>query len=729
MKDALSMKSQDIDIRVSNLLQQMALEEKIGQLVQFSSGNATGPDNVKIDQHQLAAQGGIGSLLNLTGAKAVNELQREAIEKSRLKIPILFGLDIIHGFRTIYPIPLAMASTWNADLAEQCARMAAVEGTAHGIRWTFSPMVDIARDARWGRITEGNGEDPLLGEIMAAAWVRGYQGDDLSHPQAMLACAKHFAAYGGAEGGRDYNTVDLSDRVLREIYLPPFKAAVDAGVGTFMSAFNTLRGVPASADAAMLTGVLRGEWDFQGFVVSDWNSIGELIPHGLALDGEDAALRSLTSGLDMDMQSNLYITKLSGLVKSGKLKEEVIDISVRRVLRLKFALGLFENPYVDESLEASSILRPESLALARKAAEESFVLLKNDAPAGGKPVLPLNDSQTVALIGSLADSQPDMFGAWVLNGKAEDVVTLRQSMAERLREKLIYAPGAGPRDESGEGFAAALEAASKADVVVMALGESNEMSGEACSRTRLDLPGKQLELLQAVVATGKPVALVLFSGRPLGISWETEHVPAILEAWFPGVQAGPALVRALYGEINPAGKLTATFPRSVGQVPIYYNCFNTGRPNPGKDRFITGYIDSACTPLYPFGWGLSYTAFEYSPARITTPRAKAAELNGEASIQVEATVKNSGEREGEEVVQLYIGIRGASVVRPVRELKGFEKISLKPGESRNVKFTLGRKELAFWNLEMNNVVEPCELTVWIAPHAQAGQPVKIMIEP
>lgn len=728
MKDALPMKSQDIDTQVLKLLQQMTLEEKIGQLVQFSSGSATGPDNVKIDQRQLAAQGGIGSLLNLTGAKATNELQREAMEKSRLKIPILFGLDIIHGFRTVYPIPLAMAATWNAELAAQCARMAAIEGTAHGIRWTFSPMVDIARDARWGRITEGNGEDPYLGEIMAAAWVRGYQGNDLSEPQAMLACAKHFAGYGGAEGGRDYNTVDLSERVLREIYLPPFRAAVEAGVGTFMSAFNTLQGVPASADPAMLTGVLRREWDFQGFVVSDWNSIGELIPHGLALDGEDAARRALTAGLDMDMQSNLYITQLSGLVKNGKLKEEVVDESVRRVLRIKFALGLFENPYADESLEASAILRPEFLALARKAAEESFVLLKNDAADRGTPVLPLNDRQTVALIGSLADSQRDMFGAWVLNGKAEDVITLRQSMAERLKDKLIYAPGTGPCDESKAGFAEALEAAARADVVVMALGESCDMSGEACSRTRLDLPGKQLELLQEVVATGKPVVLVLFSGRPLGISWEAEHVPAILEAWFPGVQAGPALVRALYGEINPSGKLTATFPRSVGQVPLYYNCFNTGRPNPGKDRFITGYIDSACTPLYPFGWGLSYTAFEYSPTRIITPSARAAELNQQASIQVEATVKNSGSREGEEVVQLYIGLRGASVVRPVRELKGFQKIRLQPGESRSVRFTLARKELAFWNLEMKHVVEPVELTAWIAPHAQAGEPDKIRIE-
>jgi beta-glucosidase len=607
--------------------------------------------------------------------------------------------------------------------------MAALEGTAHGLRWTFSPMVDIARDARWGRIMEGNGEDPYLGEIMARAWVQGYQGEDLSHPQSMVACAKHFAAYGGAESGRDYNTVDISERVLRDVYLPPFKAAVEAGVGTFMSAFNTLNGVPASADPYMLTEVLRNEWGFRGMVVSDWNSIGELIAHGLALDGEDAAFRGLTAGVDMDMQNNLYITKLSGMVKSGKLKEDVIDEAARRVLRIKFALGLFENPYVDESLEATVTLTPACLLLAREAAEQSFVLLKNDVAPSGQRVLPLNENQSVTLIGALADSQEDMLGSWSANGQACDVVTLRQSLNERLGDKLTYVRGTGVRDETTEGFSEALTACQNADVVVMALGETRDMSGEASSRTRIDLPGKQLELLKAVVATGKPVVLVLFNGRPLGIPWEAEHVPAILEAWFPGVQAGPALSRTLYGDNNPAGKITATFPRSVGQVPAYYNRFNTGRPGPAADRFITGYIDDSHHPLYPFGWGLSYTTFEYSPTRIINTHASAAELNQNASIQVEATVKNSGARAGSEVVQLYIGLRGASVVRPVRELKGFEKITLNPGESRTLSFTLARKELAFWNREMKNVVEPSELTVWIAPHAQAGQPSKILIGP
>ncbi|HSI84723.1 MAG TPA: glycoside hydrolase family 3 N-terminal domain-containing protein [Candidatus Methylacidiphilales bacterium] len=721
--------SPHIDQKVAGLLEQMTLEEKIGQLVQFSSGNATGPDNAKVDQAELAAQGGIGSVLNLVGARETNALQRCAMEKSRLGIPILFSRDIIHGFRTIYPIPLAMSATWDADIAEQCARMAAVEGTAHGIRWTFSPMMDIARDARWGRISEGNGEDPWLGQVLAAAWVRGYQGQDLSDPLSMVACAKHFVAYGGAEGGRDYNTVDVSDRVLREIYLPPFKAAIDAGVGTFMSAFNTVQSVPASADVRMLTGVLRDEWGFQGFVVSDWNSIGELIPHGYALKGEDAALKALIAGVDMDMQSNLYITKLSGLVESGRLKVEVIDEAVRRVLRIKFALGLFENPYTDESREAAVTLKPEWLALAQKAAEESFVLLKNEGAGDGKPVLPLQSGQTVALIGALADSAKDMLGSWALSGVPGDVTTLRQSLESRLGDKLIYARGVGVHEEGTDGIAAAVEAATRADVVVIALGETSDMSGEATSRTRLSLPGKQLELLQAVVATGKPVVLVLFNGRPLTIPWEAEHVPAILEAWLPGTQAGPALVRALYGEYNTSGKLTATFPRTVGQVPLYYNCERTGRPRPGGDRFITGYIDESHLPLYPFGWGLSYTSFEYSPTRFSSEaEVRVSDLNHGGSIQVEATVKNTGSREGAEVAQCYIGLRGTSVVRPVRELKGFQKVLLQPGESRKVTFSLTSKELAFWNIDMQFIAEPCELTVWIAPHAQAGEPAKMIIE-
>jgi beta-glucosidase len=718
--------SKEIDAKVATLVKQMTLAEKLGQLTQFSNGAATGPGGAKIDQKELAARGGLGSILNLTGAKECNELQRQAVEKSRLKIPILFGLDVIHGHRTVYPIPLGLSAAWDAAIAERCARMAAVEATADGIRWTFSPMVDIARDARWGRIAEGSGEDTFLGSLMAAAWVRGYQGKDLSDPTAMLACAKHYVAYGAAEGGRDYNTVDLSERTLRDVYLPPFKASIDAGAGTIMSAFNSLNGVPASANHHTLTDTLRREWGFQGFVVSDWNSIGELVQHGIAIDGREAAFKAFTAGVDMDMQSNLYDTKLAELVESGRLKIEAIDRSVARVLRLKCALGLFERPYTDESLSGARTVKPEHVALAWQAAEESFVLLKNDL-VHGKPLLPLADDQTVALIGPLADDRAAMFGAWVMRADVNDAVTLRQSLTSRLKNKLIYAKGAETRGESEAGFAEALAAAQRADIVLMALGEAPDMSGEAESRARLDLPGKQRKLLQAVVATGKPVVLIVFSGRPLALPWEAEHVPAILEAWFPGVQAGPALVRALYGEVNPAGRLTATFPRSVGQMPLYYNGFNTGRPSPGADRYVTGYIDEQNTPLFPFGWGLSYTKFEYSPTRIATTEITAADLNRDATIAVEATVKNIGQRTGAEVAQLYICQRGTSVVRPVRELKGFEKIVLAPGEARQVRFLLSKKELAFWNIAMKHVVEPGELTVWVAPHSQGGQAAKITI--
>ena len=584
------------DAKVAALMKRMTLAEKLGQLTQFSNGAATGPGGAKVDQMELAARGGLGSVLNLTGARECNELQRQAVEKSRLKIPILFGLDVIHGHRTVYPIPLGLSAAWDAELAERCARMAAEEATADGIRWTFSPMVDIARDSRWGRIAEGSGEDPFLGSAMAAAWVRGYQGQDLSNATAMLACAKHFVAYGAAEGGRDYNTVDVSERVLRDVYLPPFKAAKDAGAGTFMAAFNSLQGVPASANHHTLTDILRHEWNFKGLVVSDWDSIGELVQHGVALDGSEAALKAITAGVDMDMQSGLYDTVLPELVQSGRLKIEVIDRAVERVLRIKLALGLFERPYTDEKRSTSPAAKSEYTELARRAAEESFVLLKNNnvsgtlrvPPANGTRsvpdtfLLPLTADKRIALIGPLADDHAGMLGAWVMKADPKLVVTLRESLAERIGDRLIYAKGADTRGNSEAGFAEALAAARKSDVVLMALGEAPDMSGEAESRARVDLPGVQLKLLKAVVATGKPVVLILFSGRPLAIPWEAEHVPAILAAWFPGVQAGPALARTLYGDVNSSGKLTATFPRSVGQEPLYYNHFNTGRPAPGR---------------------------------------------------------------------------------------------------------------------------------------------------
>lgn len=713
------------------LLNEMTLQEKIGQLVQFSSSEATGPDDVKVDLNYVAASGFAGSIINIAGAPATNALQRLAVEQSRLKIPLLFGLDVIHGYRTVYPVPLALAASWNLKLIERCARMAAVEAASQGIRWTFSPMVDIARDARWGRITEGSGEDPYFGEKAAAAWVRGYQGEDLTNPTSIAACAKHFVAYGAAEGGREYELADVSDRVLRDVYLPPFKAAINAGAATIMSSFNAFQGVPASANRRMLTDILRTEWDFEGFVVSDWNSIGELVEHGVALNGREAAFKALSAGVDMDMCGNLYLTELNELVQSGALDIYAIDQAVERVLRVKISLGLFDNPYTDENLSSSVILCSEHLDLARQAAEESFVLLKNEV-VGHSPVLPLSDTQTVALIGPLADSPRDMLGSWCMRGEAEDAMTLRKSLSEKLKEKLLYVQGVETTGDSTDGIAEAVEAARKADVIVIALGEHHYMSGEAASRGSLGLPGRQLDLLKAVLATGKPVALLVFSGRPLALSWEAANVPAILQAWFPGVQAGPALVRTLYGTVTPSGKTTASFPRSVGQMPIYYNTHNTGRPTYGRPPgagFITGLIDEQHSPLYPFGWGLSYTTFDYSASKILTKSISVAELYLGSAILVEATVTNTGQRSGVEIVQLYIRHRGASVSRPIRELKGFERITLDPGESKRVQFAVAKKELSFWNADMVEAVECGELTMWVAPNSVGGTPALLSITP
>ena len=712
-----------VEVRVNALLRRMTLEEKIGQLVQFSNGSATGPEGARVDQNTLIAKGGMGSILNATGAASTNALQRTAVERSRLKIPLIFGLDVIHGYRTIYPVPLAMAASWDTGLIERTARMAAVEATAEGVRWTFSPMVDIARDARWGRILEGAGEDVWLGERVAAAYVRGYQGKDLADPTSMLACVKHYAAYGGAEAGRDYNTVDMSDRVLRQTYLPPYRAAIDAGAATVMSSFNTLQGIPASGNRWLMTDVLRGEWGFKGFVVSDWGSITEMIPHGVALDAGDAAAKGLNAGVDMDMAGNAYASRLVGLVKSGRVKAKDVEEAARRVLRIKVAMGLFERPYTDEARAAKALLAPDHVALAREAAEASFVLLKNE---GG--VLPLKGGQKVALIGPLADSAADMLGGWAAKGEAKDAVTLRAALSARLKEGLSYAKGTDVLGESEDGFIEAVGAAQKADVVVMALGENRNMSGEAHSRTNLGLPGNQLALLKTIAATGKPIVLVLFSGRPLALPWEAMHVPAILEAWFPGVQAGPALERTLFGEASPSGRLTASFPRSVGQEPLYYDGLSTGRPvrdpNVPTRGYLSGYLDEANSPLFPFGHGLTYTTFEYSAPKILASRVRVKDR-----IEVVATVRNTGSRGGVETVQLYVNERGTSVARPVRELKGYQSVALAPGESRTVRFTLTPDDLAFWNAAMKRAPEPCELTVWVAPNAGSGSSAKIRIEP
>jgi beta-glucosidase len=740
-----------LDAKVENLLHQMTLEEKVGQLVQYSPGQATGPGAGRSDYKELIADGQIGALFNVTTAKETNAFQRVAVEKSRLHIPIVFGLDVIHGFRTEFPIPLGLASTWDPALVEQAARVAAQETSATGIRWTFSPMVDISRDARWGRMMEGAGEDPFLGAQMAAAYVRGYQGSRLDAPDSIAACAKHFVGYGAAEGGRDYNTTEISEHTLRQVYLPPFHAAVDAGAASVMSAFNSLNGVPTSANPFTLKQILRTEWGFRGVVDSDWTSVAEIIPHGVANDGATAARKSFLAGVDMDMVSSLYHDHLAALVRSGQVPQANLDEAVRRVLRFKFALGLFDHPYADEAHEAEAMLRPESVVLARTAAERSFVLLKNESVKNHAPLLPLSDAvHDIALIGPLGDDRSNMLGAWTGKARAEDAVTLRAALTQRVGEQhLFQAKGVGITGGSDEELNAAVAGAAKAEVVILALGEDAPgMTGEAASRTNLGLPGRQQELLEKIVATGKPVVLILFSGRPLTLPWAFEHVPAVLEAWFPGIQAGPALVRTLYGESNPSGRLVLSWPRSVGQEPLYYNALSTGRPakkvdltrppSNSEEKYVSRYIDEQNSPQFPFGYGLSYSGFRYGPMEISGKKLLASNLNqglvgnsegSKSVLTASAEVTNTGSRPAEEVVQLYVRLQGTSMTQPVRALKGFQRIPLAPGETKKVTFMLKPDAFALWDDQNHFVVEPAKVTVWIAPDSARGSGAELEIQP
>jgi beta-glucosidase len=728
-----------LDARVESLLKQMTLEEKVGQLVQYSAGQPTGPGTGRTDYEDMIAKGQIGALFNISTAKETNAYQRIAVEKSRLKIPIVFGLDVIHGFRTIFPVPLGMASTWDPALVEQAARIAAREASATGIRWTFSPMVDIARDARWGRMTEGAGEDPYLGSVMAAAYVRGYQGTRLDAPDSIAATAKHYVGYGAAEGGRDYNTTEISEQTLRQVYLPPFRAAVDAGAATIMSAFNAINGMPASANEFTLRQVLRTEWGFRGIVDSDWESIRELIQHGIANDRETAARKAFLAGVDLDMASSVYHDHLAALVKSGQVPESRIDESVRNVLRVKFALGLFERPYADEKREAEAMLRPDGVALARTVAERSFVLLKNAPGPGRAPVLPLSDRyRRIALIGPLADDLNSALGSWAGLGKGEDVTSFKAALAERVgAQNLVQHQGVDISEGADADIAAAVAAAATADIVILTLGESGQaMTGEAASRAYLGLPGRQQELLEKVVATGKPVVLVLFSGRPLTLPWAFEHVSTVLAAWLPGIQAGPALVRTLFGESNPTGKLVVSWPRSVGQLPLYYNALNTGRPANKKDlteppgdsddMYVSRYLDEKNEPQFPFGHGLSYTTFRYGPPVLSASAFKASALS---ALSASAEVTNTGTRPGEEVVQLYVRLMGTSVAQPVRALKGFQRVSLAPGETKRVTFTLQPDAFGLWNDRNQWVVEPAKAAVWISPDSTQGTPAAVQILP
>jgi beta-glucosidase len=749
--------SPEIERRVDELLKKMTLDEKLGQLVQYSDSgynNAKTADEAanpgknptaqaKVDAMDLVATGKLGSLLNTVGQARTNELQHAAVDKSRLHIPLMFGADIIHGYKTIYPIPLGLAATFDPELVTSLARISATEARTGGVDWFYSPMVDISRDPRWGRTQEGAGEDAYLGAAMARAYVRGYQQSDLSLPTSVAACVKHFAAYRAAEAGREYNTTDMSLSRLHQVYLPPYKAAVEAGAATIMSAFNALNGVPASANPYLLHQVLRNDWGFDGFVVSDYTAIMELRNHGIALDAATAARKAITAGVDVDMMSHYYDAELPGLIKSGQVPMSVVDEAVRRVLRVKFAMGLFEHPYAEGKEVTSAV--PEHRPLVRKAAEESIVLLKNSSLSGGASVLPLQKNlKTIALIGPLADDTGAMTGTWGETRRDADVVTVRDALEQRMKQaggSLLYTKGTDIGGTSEAGFAEAVDDAKRADVAVLALGESAEMSGEAGSRAYLDLPGNQEQLLEAVAATGRPVILLVFSGRPLVLDWAAAHVPAIMEAWFPGTEAGNAVADLIFGDVVPSGKLPMSFPRAVGQEPLYYNQFPTGRPpvnidlnHPGEgdSRFVSRYIDVPNDALFPFGFGLSYTTYTYANVEVSrhsVPMKEASSTDARDLITVTATVTNHGKRAGIEVVECYVRNLGASLEQPVRSLQGFERVSLEPGESKQITFKLGFPELSFWDNAGHQVIEPTDYTVWVGGSSTAEEHAEFRIVP
>jgi beta-glucosidase len=727
-----------IEATVSALLGRMTLEEKAGQLVQAPGAPwFPGP---KADE--TIRKGGAGSVLWLNAPKQFNALQRVAVEESRLQVPVLFGLDVVHGYRTIFPVPLAMAASWDPALYEAAQAVAAREARAAGIHWTFAPMLDVARDARWGRIVEGAGEDPFLGAAMAAAQVRGFQGPRVGTPERLLACAKHFAAYGASDGGRDYDPVYVSEGQLRNVFLPPFRAAARAGVATFMSAYMDLNDVPATASSFLFRDVLRGEWGFPGFVVSDAFSVRNLVVQGHAKDDADAARRALAAGVDMDMGSGLYGQHLAALVRAGALPETQLDAAVRRVLAAKARLGLFESPFVDESKLEGVLSDPEHRRKARLAAQRSMVLLRNE-----KGLLPLGKAPgTVAVVGPLADSRTAMEGPWTVFGHVPAAATVLEGVRARLGGGARVVHAAGPRirrdipspfaafqtgpkppDETKAQADAALQeavaAARGADVAILVLGEEADMSGEAASRATLDLPGRQQELLEAVMGLGKPAVLVLVGGRPLAIEWAAANVPAILLAWQPGTEGGHAVADALFGEVNPGGKLPATFPRR-GQAPTYYARNLTHQPE-GSRFSSSRYWDAPSTPLFPFGHGLSYTTFSYSAPRPSSPTVKSG-----ATVEVAVDVRNAGTVAGDEVVQLYLHQQHGSDSRPRRELKGFERVSLRPGESRTVTFRLGPEELGYWSTSQGRwIQEAVPFDVWVGGDSNATPHALVTVTP
>ena len=698
--------SKNTDRKVEALLRQMTLEEKIGQLNQYTGDNAaTGPITINPNKQAEIKQGLIGSMLNILGTKYTRQYQELAMQ-SRLKIPLLFGQDVIHGYKTTFPIPLAEAASWDLEAMELTARIAATEAAAAGIHWTFAPMVDISRDPRWGRVMEGAGEDTYLGSKIAYARVKGFQGN-LGDVTSVMACVKHFAAYGAAVGGRDYNSVDMSNRMLWETYLPPFKAALDAGAATFMNSFNDLNGIPATGNAYLQRDILKEKWNFKGFVVSDWGSIGEMVNHGYAKDNKEAALAAITAGSDMDMESNAYRYHLAQLVKEKKVPMALIDDAVKRILRKKFELGLFDDPFKfnNEEREQKALYNPEHRKVARAMAAKSIVLLKNE-----KGILPLSKStKTIAFIGPLVKEYKQNMGFWSVELPELDYTKEIVSQWDGLQNKvekntqLLYAKGCDIEGDNTEGFAEAIAVANQADVVILSIGERRDQSGEAKSRSNLRLPGVQEELVKAIQATGKPVVVLINAGRPLIFNWTADQVPAILYTWWLGSEAGNAIADVLFGDYNPSGKLPISFPREEGQIPIYYNHFNTGRPAPNETatNYVSAYIDLKNSPKFPFGYGLSYTTFNYSDLQLSKKVMKKNE-----TITVSFTLTNNGKFDGEEVVQLYLKDQVGSVVRPVKELRDFQKVFLKAGASQKITFTIDKEKLAFYNAKLEWEPEP-----------------------
>jgi len=711
----MNAQKKSIDQRVDSLMKLMTLKEKVGQLNQYSGKEVTGPTSDRKSYLLNDIKSGmVGSMLNVKGVKDTKEIQSVALQ-SRLKIPLLFSLDVIHGYKTVFPIPLAESASWDMAAIRETAHVAAEEAASSGIHWTFAPMVDIARDPRWGRVMEGAGEDTYLGSAIARARVLGFQGNKLGGVDAIMACAKHFAAYGAAIAGRDYNPVDMSEQLLNEIYLPPFKAAADAGVATFMNSFNTINGVPATGNSYLQRDILKGEWKYKGFVVSDWGSIKEMIPWGFAKNTNEAAEKAIVAGSDMDMESEAYKKELEKLVTSGKVDVKYVDDAVRRILYKKLELGLFDNPYrfSDEKREAKVMNDPKYKDIALSAAQKSIVLLKNN-----NSILPLQKSiKNIALIGPLVNAKRDQAGSWVVYADTANIVSVHEGMkAKFANTKFTYAEGTAVQGAKTDGFAAAVEAAKNADAVVMVLGETWDMSGESKSRTDISLPGKQEELFNAIKATGKPVIVVIMAGRPLVFNSIADKADAVVYAWFLGDQGGNAIANVLSGDYNPSGKLPMSFPRNVGQIPIFYNHYNTGRPvtKPTDIVYKSAYIDSPNDPKFAFGYGLSYTNFTYSDLKLD----KKAPLKNE-TVNVSFTLTNSGKVAGEEVAQLYIQDRFASLVRPVKELKDFAKVKLNPGESKTITFTLTPDKLKFFKEKLGWVTEAGDFKVMVGGSSDA----------